>query len=81
LRPGKRDKGNLPLFKEEGLIQQKKLGKMREKKEKGNKKNAGESKKAKMNNGESNGNKKNRVSKTAEPKVASSGDNYDFNDF
>ena len=60
---------------------------MRDKKEKGNKKNAGESKKGKMNNGESNGKKntvepkgnKNGVSKSA--KVASTGDNYDFNDF
>jgi len=77
----------LPLFKEEGLNRQKKLGKLRDKKEKGNKKNAGESKKGKMNNGVSNGKKnigepkekKNGVSKPA--KVASTGDNYDFNDF
>jgi hypothetical protein len=90
-RPGKKDKSNLPLFKEEGLNRQKKLGKLRDKKEKkkGGKKPENETKKENVD--VTNGKKKENVEKGKKKRavpnkgnkkeVPATGDNYDFNDF
>ena len=86
-RPGKKDKSNLPLFKEEGLNRQKKLGKIKDKKEKKNGAKKMEQRKAKENvekgkkkENIEKGKKKENVS-SSKKGVPATGDNYDFNDF